>query len=187
MYDHIVGLDTFVGYAQIVGADGTPVQVPVTAAALAPPAGMQRATMVQRGFLPMSAPTNLPAMGGPRAVEDPGTVAREEPIGFPSTLVPKSSTLAITTRPEYTFRPSRLIVPASLAPNFMINDLKIANRSVFQNAVPIGAESFTQVAVGVALALATATVGQSIVIEVTNLDAAADHTFFATLIGTTIK
>lgn len=185
MYEYITGLDAYAGYQTIIGADGQPAAVVPLAALPSAPPGMQSVSMVQRGFAPMGAPSR--PYQGPRIQESAGTHAGEEPIGVPSTLIPKSSTLPITTRPEYTFRPSRFVVPASIAANFLINDIRIANQSVFQNAVPVPAETFTQVAVGVALALRTCSLGQSIVVEVTNTDAAADHTFFATFIGTTIK
>lgn len=157
---HYVGYDQIVGYETIVGQALAPVPgVP----------GQMRASIVPRGFYPMASPAAPPP--APQAVQVPAGRAREQTLGLPRTSVASNATEEVTTRPEITFRPSRLLVGSNIAAQFLINDIKVGNVSQLPNNDPIPALGYIETAVGTAMALDTCNIGQSISLEVTNVSA----------------
>ena len=115
------------------------------------------------------------------------TKGREYPLGFDSVAtVAAGATAIITTRPQVVFRPDRLVVPASIASSFLINDLRIGKNSQFVSATALPAEVFTQGAFGVRLKMDTAQIAQDITLNVTNTSAGALR-FTAALIGPAIE
>jgi hypothetical protein len=84
------------------------------------------------------------------------------------------------------FRPDRLVVPASLADSFVINDIKVGKNSQMVNGVAIPAAAFSNTAVGVRLKMDTAQISQDVLLSVTNISAAAAR-FIAALIGPSVE
>lgn len=104
-------------------------------------------------------------------------------IGFDSVAaVAAGASAIITQRPQVLFQPSRVVIPSTLGGFFIINDLKIGKNSQFTASGSVSALTFSELAVGVALAMDAAQIAQDIVISVTNIDA-APHRFLATMIG----
>jgi hypothetical protein len=115
------------------------------------------------------------------------TKGREYVLGFDSvTTVAAAATAVITTRPQVVFRPDRLVIPASIAPAFLLNDLKVGKNSQFAAATAVPAEVFTQGAFGVRLKNDTAQVSMDIILNVTNISGGALR-FNAALIGPAVE
>ena len=124
--------------------------------------------------------------GGPMEVPQVGNGPREFPMGFGLTPVANGANVIINANPQVNFRPSRLVVPDSIAPSFMINDFKIGMRSQLVAPGSLPAQSFTQGAVGTAMALDTVNVGQFVTLDVTNVSTQTVN-FAASLFGTTLN
>ena len=69
------------------------------------------------------------------------------------------------------------------ASSFSLIDVKVGNRSQLANSTAVPAQTFTEVSVGVRLALDTATVAMDIALVVENITS-DNQTFQAALIGT---
>lgn len=114
--------------------------------------------------------------------KDP-TSSGVEPLGFRSTAaIAAGAQATITTRPQTLYRPERLVVPASIAPFFTIDDIKVGNRSQFPSAEPLPAEMFTQQADAVTLRLDTVNPAIDLILVVTNISGGAQD-FRAGFIG----
>lgn len=128
------------------------------------------------------------AAGGLTVKDQAPTQARELPLGFDSvTDVTKSTSAKITSRPQVTFRPDRLVVAAAVAEFFLIDDLKIGKNSQLTSGDSIPAEAFSNLSVGVGMKMDTANIGIDIVLSVTNIDSASDHRFNGVLIGPAVQ
>ena len=126
--------------------------------------------------------------GGPRVETSPGHLFRAFPLGFFKAAIAKSGNDQVSEKPQLTFRGERLILPEHVelgaANPFRITSLQVGQRNQFVSATSLFAESFFRQAVGVALELDTATIGQDITIGMQNTSGAATHDFRAVLIGT---
>jgi len=111
---------------------------------------------------------------------------REFPMGFGLTPVAAGANVIINAQPQVNYRPSRLVVPDSVAPSFMINDFKIGMRSQLVAPGALPAQSFTQEAVGTAMHLDTVNVGQFVTLDVTNVSTQTVN-FAAALFGCTLN
>jgi hypothetical protein len=180
-FRHAVGLDQIVGthLQQIVGQ--------AVSDALATLPG-QATTPAAQNLYPMSAYMNPRGGGAPGPMEVPlvGNGPREFPMGFGLTPVANGANQIINANPQVNFRPSRLVIPDTVAPSFMINDFKIGMRSQLVAPGALPAQSFTQQAVGTAMALDTVNVGQFVTLDVTNVSAQPAN-FAASLFGTTLN
>lgn len=137
-----------------------------------------------------AAPRRLAPMpgvpGGQLKVREPNR-AREYPLGFDSVAtIAAAASLAVSSRPQVVFRPDRLVIPASIAPNFTLTDIKIGKNSQLVGSSVLPAEVFSQTAVGVRLKLDTAQISQDIVLTVTNISGGAVR-FMACLIGPAVE
>lgn len=164
---YVIGVDELLGEDEIVGDDligATPARGAI--ARLAPVPGYP---------------------GGQQLRTRPPSKGREYVMGLDTVAtVAAGATATITSRPQVVFRPDRLVVPASIASSFLINDLRVGKNSQFVNATAVPAETFTQGAFGVRLKLDTAQVSQDIVMSVTNVSAGAVR-FTAALIGPAVE
>jgi hypothetical protein len=61
-----------------------------------------------------------------------------------ATVVGAGLNANISANPQQLFRPERFVIPASLAPSFTIQDIKVGNVSQFPNAGDIPGEVFAQ-------------------------------------------
>ncbi len=127
-----------------------------------------------------------PYSGTPQLVHNPPTQVREFIIGFGPTTVNANSTAIFQAQPQLIFRGSRLIIPSTLANNFVVNDIRVGKDSQAVSANPIPAAAFSELGVGVALGLDTATPGILITLSVANTTG-GNQTFSAALIGTSMQ
>jgi len=122
--------------------------------------------------------------GRPVLVERPLRDIREYPLGFfQSGIGVCVGAVDVISRPQIVFRGERLVVPTGTADLFSLIDVKVGNRSQLANSTALPAQVFAENAVGVRLALDTATVAQDIAITVENISS-DNATFMAALIGT---
>jgi hypothetical protein len=128
------------------------------------------------------------AIRQPMAVESKApTKGRELALGFDSVAnVAAAGTVAVNSNPQQVFAPERIAIPATIAPNFIVNSLTIGTAIQFLNAVPIHAETFGTTAPDVRLKMDTAQINSVITFNVTNLSAVALR-FFATLLGPSVS
>lgn len=115
------------------------------------------------------------------------TRAREQVLGLDSVAaIAAAATVNVTSRPQVTFRPDRLVIAGSIAAAFLINSFFIgrSNQLIGSSALP--AEVFGQQAFGVRLKLDTAQVSQDITLNVTNTSGGALR-FNAALIGPSVE
>jgi hypothetical protein len=108
---------------------------------------------------------------------------RRYPIGFVSLAVPASGTVNVTATPQVPFRGQRLTIPGTIAINFVINSLVIGKDNQFAGSGAIPATTFAENAVGEDMNLDTAQIGNTIVLNVSNIDTVAAHDFRATVLG----
>jgi hypothetical protein len=115
------------------------------------------------------------------------TRAREYVMGVDSVAtIAAAATLAVAARPQVVFRPDRIVIPASIADAFIINDIKVGKNSQLAGGGAVPAAAFANTAVGVRLKLDTAQISQDILISVTNVSAGAVR-FLAALIGPAVE
>ena len=125
----------------------------------------------------------LPRRSPVGVVTMPPTKGRELALGFDSVAnVAAAGTLAVNSNPQQVFAPERITVPATIAPNFLINTITIGTAIQFLNAAGIHAETFGTTATDVRLKMDTAQINSVVSFNITNLSGVALR-FFATLIG----
>ena len=125
--------------------------------------------------------------GNQHVAHHEATRARDLVLGFDSVaMVASLATQNVTSQPQLMFRPDRLVIPATIAPSFLITDLKVGKNSQFLNNGNVPAECFTQAAFGVRLKMDTAQISNNISIGVTNISAGALR-FVAALIGPSME
>lgn len=114
------------------------------------------------------------------------TRGRELVLGFDSVAnVAAAAVAAVNSNPQQVFRPERITVPATIAPNFLINSITIGTAIQFLNATGVHAEIFGTTAADVRLRMDTAQINSVVSFSVTNLSAVALR-FFAALIGPSV-
>lgn len=109
------------------------------------------------------------------------------PLGFTNLATAASATVNVNAQPQVKFKGKRLVIPAVIGVNFAVVSITIGNRLEFVAAGAVPALTYSETAVGTSLSLHWADVGQLIVLQVTNTDAANPHDFRATLIGTALE
>lgn len=127
-----------------------------------------------------------PPPGGLRVRPTGPGRARQFPLGFPTTSLATLASAVITTQPQVTFRPRRLVIPSDIAGSILVNDLKVGKNSMFPSANPIPGRMFTEVGVGVDLQLDTAQISQTISLNVTNTSGST-VVFNAGIIGDAVE
>lgn len=107
-------------------------------------------------------------------------------IGFTNPSIAAGLTTNVPSFPQVPFRGRRLTVAAQIGQNFVLNTLIIG--VAFQQATFGGVllSTFSPDAVGQNLGLETCQVGQAITMNVTNIDLAAAHAFYAQITGVAI-
>tara|TARA_R100001244_G_scaffold132394_1_gene108869 strand:- start:14648 stop:15295 length:648 start_codon:yes stop_codon:yes gene_type:complete len=115
------------------------------------------------------------------------TKSREFAIGFDSgTTIAAGASATLTQRPQIIFRPERIVVPASLASFFLINDVKVGKNSQLVSAGAIPAATFSETAFGVRLKMDTVQISQDLIMLVTNIDVGAQR-FLGAMIGESVE
>lgn len=64
-------------------------------------------------------------------------------LGFPMTAIAGMSTLNVVARTQVAFRPTYIVIPANVAPDFLLRDLKIGKNSEFISYDPLHAGIFS--------------------------------------------
>ncbi len=108
-----------------------------------------------------------------------------QPLPIPETSFTSSQTQDVAAYPQRGFKPHRLVVPSTLGPLFKINDIKVGQETQYVASGTIYGECFSEVAVSVVLKGTPARLGNNIILNVTNRDAANSQTFSAMLLGYT--
>lgn len=125
--------------------------------------------------------------GGTLLKKTAPTKSREFPIGFDSvTTIAAGATATLTQRPQIIFRPERIVVPASVAAFFTIQDVRVGKNSQLVSAGAIPAATFSETAFGVRLKLDTVQISQDLILIVVNIDVAARR-FLAAIIGESVE
>lgn len=112
------------------------------------------------------------------------TELNEIPLGFGPVIIPAGGTLPVEATPQVVFKTKRLILRD---PDFWIlQDVKVGNRSIFAAAGPVMGAGFARDTVGSNLRAQTASVNQKIIITAQN-DTGAPQTFYAVMFGDAIE
>ncbi len=108
-------------------------------------------------------------------------------LGFSSTgTVAAGTTVDIIQRPQLTFRPERIFIPAAIGANFNVADLRIGKNSQFLSAGAVPGAVFSETSFGVRLKMDTCQIAQDIDLRVTNISA-GNLNFFAAMIGDSVE
>lgn len=105
-----------------------------------------------------------------------------QPIGFYQAGVAAGTQATITTQPQTWFKPMRLVVGASIAPFFTIDNIVIGNKSQFPSPVPLPAEGFIPEAQAIVLDLDTVNPALNLTIQATNISGVPQN-FRAMFVG----
>jgi hypothetical protein len=108
-----------------------------------------------------------------------------QPLPIPETSFTASQTQDVQAFPQRGFKPHRLVIPSTLGPNFKVNDLKVGQETQYVASGTVYGECFSEVAVSVILKGTRASLGNNIVLNVTNRDAVNTQVFSALLLGFT--
>lgn len=123
---------------------------------------------------------------GAAVVDRRNQKARRFPSPVTATVVAGGAAATIRANPQTLFRPERLVVPASLAPSFVLTDLKVGNVSQFPNTGELPLEIFAQNGVDCTITLDTVNPAIDLSVSVINITGGS-LTFRAGFIGTTVQ
>jgi len=182
-YDLISGYDyddtdVLLGAYDIVGAQQR---------ALANPRAAQlanlRAMAAQQGGMQQAMQQRLVNSGALLRTMNP-TKARKQVLGMVSSgTIAAAGTATITARPQtFAFKPERVFIPATIGPDFTIQDIKVGNVSQLVQSGDLPAEAFSQTSFGVEMDMDTVQTSQDFIIQVTNISGGA-RTFRALILG----
>lgn len=100
-----------------------------------------------------------------------------------SAAIAAAATATVTARPQdIAFKPERLIIPTTLAPDFLIVDIKVGNRSQFTQSGNVPGEAFLPNSDDAMVDFDTLQTSQDFIMIVQNISGAA-RTFRAALFG----
>jgi hypothetical protein len=115
--------------------------------------------------------------------QKPGA-ARRLVLGMASTGAVAAGAIAqITARPQnLAFKPQRIVIPSTIAPDFLISDIKVGNVSQLVQSGTLPAEAFTQQLFDGMMEMDTVQTSQDFVLQVQNI-AGAPRNFNAAVYG----
>jgi hypothetical protein len=115
--------------------------------------------------------------------QQPGATRRLV-IGMTSTgSIASGFVVSITARPQnLAFKPQRIVIPATIAPDFLITDIKVGNVSQVVQSSTMPAEAFTQQLFDGQMEMDTVQTSQDFVLQVQNI-AGASRNFYAAVYG----
>jgi hypothetical protein len=115
--------------------------------------------------------------------QQPGATRRLV-LGMASTgAIAAGFVVSITARPQnLAFKPQRIVIPATIAPDFLITDIKVGNVSQVVQASTLPAEAFTQQLFDGQMEMDTVQTSQDFVLQVQNI-AGAPRNFNAAVYG----
>jgi len=114
------------------------------------------------------------------------TKARRYPCPLPATVVAGGASATITANPQTLYRPERFVIAASLAPSFVVTDIKVGNVSQLPNTGDIPGELFAQNGVDCAIQFDTVNPALNLLVVVTNITG-GPLTFRGAFIGTNVQ
>ena len=109
-----------------------------------------------------------------------------DPRPLPDERIAAGAVADITTRPQTLFRGTRLVIPSAIAPNVVIEDIKVGRNSQFAASGGQPGEAFKDTATGDNVSLDTARPGMDVTLKVQNVGATALD-FRATLFGDVVE
>lgn len=109
-----------------------------------------------------------------------------QPLGFEFLAIAAGADALVTTQPQTLFKPTRLMVPTTIAPAFVLKDVKVGNVSQLPSANPIPCESFVPGAFGAGLALRTVNPAINLSLLVNNISGDVQD-FRATFFGISVQ
>jgi hypothetical protein len=112
--------------------------------------------------------------------------ARRYPCPLPATVVAGGASATISTQPQALYRPERFVIAASLAPSFVVTDIKVGNVSQLPNTGDIPGELFAQNGVDCQVEFDTVNPAINLLVVVTNITGGA-LTFRGAFIGTNVQ
>ena len=102
------------------------------------------------------------------------TKSRALAFGMQSLAVAAAATVNVQVQPQVLFRPQRIVIPATIAPSFVINDIIVGNKSQLALAGAIPAEAFTQNAdMAPTMLMDTLGISMQFTLNITSIAAAA--------------
>lgn len=112
------------------------------------------------------------------------TKARRLVLGMVSTSAIAAGSLAtITARPQsIAFKPQRIVIPSTIAPDFIISDVKVGNKSQLVQSGELPGEAFSPDLVDGEMEMDTVQTSQDFVMVVQNISGAS-RTFRAAVYG----
>ena len=115
--------------------------------------------------------------------QQPGATRRLV-LGMSSTgAVAAGAVVSITARPQnLAFKPQRIVIPSTIAPDFLITDIKVGNVSQVVQSSTLPAEAFTQQLFDGMMEMDTVQTSQDFVLQVQNI-AGAPRNFNAAVYG----
>jgi hypothetical protein len=121
------------------------------------------------------------------AVDKGYTKARRFPFGLQADgVTPAGAPGNVTRRPQTPIKVQRLVIPSTIAPAFVITDVKVGKDSQLVGSDPIPAITFAENAVAVELTGDTANVGHDVTIAFANISGAPQQ-FRAVIIGAAVE
>jgi hypothetical protein len=110
-------------------------------------------------------------------------ISRDQIMGFGWTLVKGNSSANINVQPQVSFRPERLVIPSTVAKDFLITYIKVGKNSQLLSVAAVPALAFAEQAPhGVPLQFPVCRRSQFITISVTNISD-CDRWFTAAMFG----
>jgi hypothetical protein len=98
-----------------------------------------------------------------------GDGIKEYALGLGFTEVQGKTSATINVQPQVEFRPERLVIPASIANDFLIHDIKIGKNSQLVSTGAIPAAAFTNSSEPSRLRMDVARLGEFVTVSVTNI------------------
>ncbi len=149
----------------------------------APQAAAASAAALNRQYLNMALQQKR-ANAGLIVNQQQPTASRRLVLGMSSTGTVASGALAtITARPQnLAFKPERIVIPATIASDFLITDIKVGNVSQLVQSGTLPAEAFTQQLFDGKMEMDTVNTSQDFVLQIQNTAGAA-RSFNAAVYG----
>lgn len=141
-------------------------------------AAMQMAQLQQAHLAMMQQQAAIKqANAGAVVTEQRPTRARRLVLPMSSSgTVAAAASATITARPQnQAFKPQRIVIPATIAPNFTIQDIKVGNISQLAQSGDLPAEAFVQTLFDGEMDMDTCQTSQDFVIQLTNISGAASQ------------
>lgn len=133
----------------------------------------QAAALYERAYLQAAAAQR--ARGGFTVQEQSPSKARRQVLPMESTgTVAAGASVTITSRPQtIAFKPERIVIPSTIAPLFIVNDVKVGNRSQFVQSGSLPGEAFLPTLFDGQMEMDTVQTSQDFVMQITNVSGAA--------------